>query len=93
MRGKQAPVEVATGAGEEFDYAGVTVLYVFNPFEAQVLDVVLDKMDADRAGQALRLAFVMASPAQREVFEEQAWLACYDRWNVSGHQIALHKTR
>ena len=93
MRGKLTRVEVYTEAAEEFDYSGATVLYFFNPFDAHVLNVVLSKMDADRAGQVLRLAFVMESPAQREVFEKQGWLECYDRWIEGDHPVALYKTR
>jgi hypothetical protein len=84
MRGKQTPIEVHTQAAEDFDYSAATVLYLFNPFEANILDLVLNKVAADRAGKALRLAFVMESPAQKAVFVKHKWLICDDRWGDGG---------
>ena len=59
-RGKRTPTVVHTGMAEDYDYRHASVLYYFNPFEANVLDTVLDKIRADRAGP-VRLAFVMES--------------------------------
>ena len=93
MRGKQSPVEVHSQAAEDFDYSAASVLYFFNPFEANVLDVVLHKLNLDRAGRALRLAFVMESPVQRAVFLKHNWLECYARWDDgAGHPVALYRT-
>jgi SAM-dependent methyltransferase len=93
IRGKQTPVEVYSQAAEDFDYSDATVLYFFNPFEANVLDIVLRKLDVDRAGRPLRLAFVMESPEQRAVFSKHKWLECYDRWvNGTGHPVALYRS-
>lgn len=93
MRAKQSPVEVHSLAAEEFDYSAASVLYFFNPFEANILDAVLQKLNADRGRRALRLAFVMESPEQRAVFLKHDWLRCYDRWvDASGHPVALYRT-
>ena len=93
MQGKQTPVEICSQAAEDFDYSAATVLYFFNPFEANVLDVVLRKVDVDRAGRPLRLAFAFESPEHRAVFSRHKWLECYDRWvNSAGHAVALYRT-
>ncbi len=81
MRGKQSPVEVHLGAAEDFDYSAASVLYFYNPFEANVLDVVLHKLSVDRAGKPLRLAFVLETAEQRAVFLKHEWLKCYVRWD------------
>jgi SAM-dependent methyltransferase len=93
MRGKQTPVEICSQAAEDFDYSAATVLYFFNPFEAYILDIVLRKLDIDRAGRPLRLAFVMETPEHRAVFSKHKWLECYDRWvNGAGQLVALYRT-
>jgi SAM-dependent methyltransferase len=93
MQGKQTPVEIYSRAAEDFDYSAATVLYFFNPFEANVLDVVLGKLDVDRAGKPLRLAFAFELPEHRAVFSRHKWLECYDHWvNSAGHAVALYRT-
>lgn len=94
MRGRRAPAEIHTVAAEEFDYSGVSAAYLFNPFEANVLDTVLHKMRSDRAGRSVTLAFVMESPAQRGVFDAHSWLVCRRRWtDGAGHPVAIYQSR
>jgi SAM-dependent methyltransferase len=93
MRGKQTPVEICSQAAEDFDYSAATVLYFFAPFEPNVLDVVLCKLDVDRAERPLRLAFVNETPEHRAVFSSHDWLERYDRWvNSEGQPVALYRT-
>src|SRR5262249_10001971 len=77
MRGKQTPVEICSQAAEDFDYSSATVLYLFNPFDANILDIVLRKVNDDRGDGAVRLAFVFEKPEQRAVFLGHKWLECY----------------
>jgi hypothetical protein len=93
MRGRRTPVEIHTMPAEEFDYSSATALYFFNPFEAEVLDLVLHKVNQDRAGGPVRIAFVMESHRQRSIFASHSWLHCYDRWvDEAGHANALYRT-
>jgi len=93
LRGRQTPVEIHIQAAEEFDYAGATVIYLFNPFEAEILDLVLRKIEIDRADTSLRIAFVMESAAQRAVFQSHEWLECFERFiDSAGHPVALYRT-
>jgi SAM-dependent methyltransferase len=93
MRGRRTPVEVHAQAAEEFDYSSATVLYLFNPFEADILDIVLEKVNSDRAGRPVRVAFVMESAEQRSVFKSHKWLHCYERWvDAAEHANALYRT-
>jgi len=94
LRGKLAPAEVAVTPAEEFDYSSATALYFFNPFEAEILDLVLGKMHADRGAKPLRLAFVMESPAQEAVFRKHQWLVRADHWVTSaGHTCSIYRNR
>lgn len=78
---------------EDFDYSGSSVLYFFNPFEASLLDSVLQKARADRDGKPVRMAFVMESSEQREVFASHSWLTCYERFeDIDQHMVAFYST-
>jgi hypothetical protein len=93
MRYKKTRVTVISQAAEDFDFSTATVLYFFNPFEANIPDVVLDKIETDRAGKDLRLAFAMEWTAQRAVFAKHPWLKCYERWiDDVGHTVALYRS-
>jgi SAM-dependent methyltransferase len=92
MRGRKSPVQIVCASAEEFDYSESSVLYFFNPFEARVLDTVLQKAHADRGGWPIRMAFVMESSDQRDVFRKHSWLACYDRFDdIDHHAVALYR--
>lgn len=84
LRGKQTPVEVHTMAAEDYDYSAATVLYLFNPFEAYILEIVLRKVFRDRSSSPIRIVFENESPAQRAVFASQTWLDCKRRWMGNG---------
>lgn len=91
VRHRRTPVEVAAMPAEEFDYSSATALYFFNPFEAEILDVVLAKIHVDRGTRPLRLAFVMESPAQEAVFQKHTWLQRADTWlSSAGHPCSLY---
>jgi len=94
MRDRQTPVEVCRQAAEDFDYTAATVVYFFNPFDAETLDAVLRKIEIDRTAASVRIAFVMESPAQNAVFQDHGWLECYERFvDTAGHPVALYQSR
>ena len=91
LRGKQTVIEICNQPAEEYDYSSATVLYLFNPFEAQILDVVLGKIRSDSSGRSIKLAFIMESRDQEAVFRAHSWLHCYSRWTDHvGHACALY---
>ncbi|MBB3978172.1 SAM-dependent methyltransferase [Rhizobium azooxidifex] len=92
MRGRKSPVQIHCKPAEDFDYSDSSVLYFFNPFEAPLLDSVLQKARADRRDRPLRMAFVMESPAQRDVFARHTWLSCYNRFeDIDHHLVAFYR--
>ena len=94
LKNRKAPAEIFFQPAEEFDYSSATALYFFNPFEAEILDIVLRKIESDRRGRPLRLAFVMESPAQRQVFAAHTWLERYANWiDGSGHPVTFYRAR
>jgi len=93
LRGRPSAADIICQSAEDADYSNATVLYFFNPFEPPLLDAVLGKIQADRHGKTTRMAFVMESPAQRQVFSKHSWLACYDRFeDPDKHPVALYRT-
>jgi predicted RNA methylase len=79
LRGKRSPVRLALSLAEEFDYSGVTVVYLFNPFGARTLSNVLCKLQhAAQERGVVRIAYVQ--PVHESVFREQPWLEEIDRW-------------
>lgn len=91
LRGRRAPITVRNDVAQDFDYAGATVLYMFDPFGADTLRLVLDKVRADtdgRAGggaRAIRIAY--ANPTHEHVLREQPWLEPTERWDAAEHRI------
>lgn len=92
LRGRKSAVKIISERAESADYSEATVLYFFNPFEPSLLESVLLKIRSDRQRRAIRMAFVMESQAQKDVFALQEWLTCYDRFqDKDGHQVAFYR--
>ncbi|MCA6112514.1 class I SAM-dependent methyltransferase [Bradyrhizobium cenepequi] len=92
-------INVCQGAAEDFDYSKITVAYAFNPVEADVLDLILSKIDRDRmnthvsARRPFRMAYVMESPAQHAIFASHSWLDRYDGFtNSAGHIVSFYRS-
>jgi SAM-dependent methyltransferase len=94
LRGRRTRVSIENASAETSDYASATVVYLFNPFEAPVLDVVLKKVRDDKRGRDVRIAFVMESEAQRDVFSTHTWLECSSRFvDADDHAVALYRNK
>lgn len=81
LRRKRSPARLVLSLAEEFDYSGVTAVYLFNPFGARTLRTVLCKLQhaAQERGDIIRIAY--AYPVHESVFrEQQSWLEEIDRW-------------
>ncbi|MDI7860746.1 methyltransferase domain-containing protein [Rhizobiaceae bacterium n13] len=93
LKGRRSPARILCQPAETSDYSDATVLYFFNPFEASLLDLVLCKIQADTLGRPMRMAFVMESEKQRDVFCCHSWLTCYDRYKDEDmHSVAFYRS-
>lgn len=94
-RGLRSPVVVHNAVAQEFDYAECTACYLFSPFGPDTVGEVLTKIQQDRAGGPVRIAYV--NPAYPEVFDKQAWLERYDFWDQHArgaeHAVAFYRSR
>lgn len=80
MRGRIAPIEVIAGDARAADYGTATALYLFNPFGADVLGAVLDRIEDTMAHnpRAVRIAYTY--PRQSHVLAQCGWLEKYAEW-------------
>jgi SAM-dependent methyltransferase len=93
MRGRRAPISVETTLAQEFDYSTSTVLFLFDPFGAETLGPLLEKIGRDARG-SVRIAY--ANPSHDEVFHRQPWLHRTEHWDrTSGieHAVSFYGSR
>lgn len=97
VRGRKSPVLVHEGGADAFDYGDATVCYLFSPFGAATLDLVLDKIRRDSDGRSVRLAFQNLNEAQEAVFAEHPWLDRYAYWDPqtyhTQHNVAFYRSQ
>jgi SAM-dependent methyltransferase len=96
MRGRKSPITIYNMRAQEFDYTKGTVLTLFNPFGAETLSVVVDRIRAglQRSPRPLRIAY--ANPEHDHVLAQCPWLDRYDEWlkGESGleHGVTFYKS-
>jgi protein-L-isoaspartate O-methyltransferase len=79
QRRLRSPVEIRVGDAVETDLSGVTVLFLYNPFGAEVLREVLTNLRACAASRPARLLIIYAAPAHLSVFGEFPEFRIFDR--------------
>jgi SAM-dependent methyltransferase len=72
MRGRRAFAQAHTADAADHGYADATAVFLYNPFGAEVMRAVLDRIDRDRQGRAIR--FVYVNPQQAEILDATPWL-------------------
>ncbi len=97
MRGRRTPIVVQEGYAEKFDYAEGNVFYMFNPFGAATLDIVLEKIQHDVSDRAIRLVYANPNAAQEAVLTKHSWLERYEFWDQAEkgnqHSVAFYRSR
>lgn len=95
LRGRRAPIAVENVPADEYDYAGTTVLFLFDPFGATTLRAALGRIADGTGGQGLRIAY--ANPTHDEVFQEQPWLDGRERLSRDRtgweHDVSFYRSR
>ena len=82
-RRRRAPIRLQCASATEFNYDDATVLWVFNPFGAATMRLVLERLknSLDRRPRALRMAYINATCAH--LFVSQPWLQLEEHWTMS----------
>jgi len=95
MRGRRAPIVVHNVNATEFDYADGDVYYLFDPFGADTLTNVLEKIRDDRGDKPVRFAY--ANPTHEIAFTTQPWLERYEFWDKAKtggeHSVSFYRTK
>lgn len=91
---KNLDASIFEGAAENYDYSEVSVAYLFNPFENNILGQVLSKIRKDRGTKAFRCAYVELSEDKADIILQQRWLFLDDKYTDSaGHPVAIFRAR
>lgn len=70
LRGRRSPATVVTGDAADYDYSQVTALVMYNPFGADTLRAVLERLSRSLATHPRRVQIVYANPVHRAVLDE-----------------------
>jgi SAM-dependent methyltransferase len=80
LRQKKSPVRLVHGPAEAFGYAEGDAFYLFNPFGAETLGTVLDRLGACLASRPRQVRIAYVNPEHEFLLDRAGWLTCYDRW-------------
>lgn len=83
MRGRRAPIRLIRGSATDFDFEGVTVLFLFNPFGAATMRQVLDRLHASIQSHPREVRIVYVNAVCSHLFEATPWIELYDQWKMS----------
>lgn len=92
MRGRRAPVQVIEGDARKADYTDGTAFYLFNPFGADVLRAVLERIRATLDYNPRSVRFAYTYPRHEFVLEGCGWLQLTDSWPTRPDLGISHQT-
>ncbi len=88
-----APLEIRhADAGQICVEADWTVLYFFNPFDAEVMQLVLRNVEESYRVHPRRIRLLYCHPVCREVFDNCSFLHLERSFNIMGRQTLLYQT-
>lgn len=88
--GRKAPIEIRSGDAREQRYFGLTTLFMFNPFGADVMADVLAGVDRDREGRPLKIIYV--NPTAAAVLDRTPWLKRGETFKVANALVKVNTT-
>lgn len=88
LRGVKAPVEVRTGDAAVASYDEGTLYFLFNPFGADTLASVLERIRASIEASPRTIRVVYMNPLHDDVIERAEWLRRVQRIEVTGFRSA-----
>ncbi|HXC56165.1 MAG TPA: class I SAM-dependent methyltransferase [Rhizomicrobium sp.] len=80
LRGRRASITVRTGDAATQSYGGGTIFFMYNPFSAEVMALVLERINRDRGARAVQVVY--ANPVASVVFDQCGWLTLKETFRV-----------
>ena len=94
LRRRRSELFVSNCLAEEYAYGSEHYYYLFNPFSAEILRTVLEKIGKSRKAP---VQLIYVNPRQEEVFKEVSWLEKDDEWGPGtegiGYRVAFWRSR
>jgi SAM-dependent methyltransferase len=79
LRGRKAEITVWVGDAVEADYSEGTIFWLLNPFGAQTLGAVLERIERTLVTRPRRIQLVYGNPEHEAVLRSAQWLTCTGR--------------
>jgi precorrin-6B methylase 2 len=80
VRGACAPVELVHCSAEQYAYNDATVIYLYNPFNERITELVIDALHASYQRARRRMRIVYANPVHEQVMGKHGWLSKRAEW-------------
>jgi predicted RNA methylase len=87
MRGRKALIDPVQKSAEDYDYMDATVVYLYNPFNARVTELVMDKLFLAYSQSPHVIRVVYANPVHERVLKKHGWLEKYEEWPASDFAV------
>lgn len=82
MSGRGCPIEIRNTDAMRANFDGATAIFMYNPFGAEVMENVLDAIDASRYREPRPIQILYLNPVQRQVFERRPGFRISDQFTV-----------
>jgi SAM-dependent methyltransferase len=84
MRGRHSPIEVLNQGAEDFDYDEGTIFYLYNPFNAVIMNRVLSRIHQSLQKKKRAITIIYANPVYESCLSSCSWLTLQERWEAGG---------
>lgn len=83
LRGRRATIEVTQADAIDAEIGDASIIYLFNPFSAEVLEPVLRNIETSLRARPRALRICYVNPVQGALLDARDWLRCADRFVVT----------
>lgn len=84
LRRRICDIDIVNCLAQDYAYRSGSFYYLFNPFSAEILRQVVEKMGRERAGPVV---LIYVNPRHEGVLGESQWLEKYGSWHPRSHGI------
>ena len=74
LRGLHSPIDIFHVSAEDFDYDSITLFYMFNPFNGNILQTVLSKIHESWIENPRRIRIAYVNPVYDNLIFNHNWL-------------------